>query len=382
VGAERTVPVPSRRVYLDWNATTPPLPAVVQAMAVAAAEAWGNPSSVHAFGRAARRCVEEAREAVAALAGCDARDVTLTSGGTEANNLALRSAFAGGPGVLVTSRLEHPSVTRVAETLESEGRAVVRWLRVREVGTIDLDDLVRQLEKGDVRLVALQAVNSETGVVQPVTEAIAMARGAGARIHVDAVQAFGRAATIGAEADTRALAGHKIRGPKGIGALISRLGVVVQPVLVGGSQEGGVRPGTLDPVAAAGLAAAARHAETSHDQWQALAPLRDRLEANLLLLWPGSYVNGGAARRLPNATNVAFPGWEAAELVAAFDLEGVAVSAGTSCSAGTAEPSAALRAMGKDETARSSVRFSLGEDTTHEELDATLEAAARILRRL
>jgi cysteine desulfurase len=380
------------RVYLDWNATAPPLPAVVEAMAAASREAWGNPSSVHAFGRAARARVEDAREAVARLARCDPRDVVLTSGGTEANNLALRSAFAGdvvrwgpgptgGAGVLVTSRLEHPSVARVAEALEREGRARVRWVGVRPDGRIDLDDLERALAEGGVRLVALQAINAETGVVQPVREAIDLARRAGARMHVDAVQAFGRTDDVAEQADTRSLAAHKMRGPKSIGALIGRPGVALEPVLLGGSQERGVRPGTVDPVAAAGLAAAARHALASPSRWAAAAPLRDALEQGLLGLSRGARVNGAAAPRAPHVTSVAFPGWTGPELVAALDLEGVAASGGSACSAGTAEPSAVLAAMGDAEAATSTVRFSLGEETTRDDVSAALAGAARVLSR-
>jgi cysteine desulfurase len=371
-----------RRVYLDWNATTPPLAGVVEAMAEAAREAWGNPASVHAFGRTARRRVEEAREAVAALVRCDPRDITLTSGGTEANNLALRSAFAREGGVLVTSHLEHPSVTRVAGALEAEGRARIRWVRVRPDGSLDLEDFERALSEGNVRLVAMQAVNSETGVVQPVHDMLAMARRASVRVHVDAVQAFGRSDEIAGGADTRSLAGHKMRGPKSIGALISRPGVVIEPVLLGGSQEGGLRPGTVDPVGAAGLAAAARHALSSPDRWRALAPLKARLEEGLLRLVQGASVNGSAALRAPHVTSVAFPGWGSAELVAAFDLEGIAVSGGSACSAGTAEPSSALEAMGDVQAASSSVRFSLGEDTTPGDVHVALEAAARVFVRL
>jgi len=370
-----------RRVYLDWNATTPPLAAVVEAMAEAAREAWGNPASVHAFGRAARRRVEEAREAVAALARCDPRDVTFTSGGTEANNLALRSAFARESGVLVTSRLEHPSVTRVAEALEREERARVRWVRVRREGTIDLEDVASALAEGNVRLVAVQAVNAETGVVQPARDVVAMARRAGARVHVDAVQAFGRTEEVGDGADTRSLAFHKMRGPKSVGALVSRPGLVIEPILLGGSQEGGVRPGTVDPVAAAGVAVAARHARSSHERWRALGRSRDVLESGLLGIAPGARVNGSDAARAPHVASIAFPGWASAELVAALDLEGVAASGGSACSAGTAEPSGVLEAMGDARAARNSVRFSLGEDTTPGDIDAALEAAARVLAR-
>ena len=370
-----------RRTYLDWNATAPPLDAVIEAMRDAAREAWGNPSSPHAAGRAARARVEEAREAVARLASCDPRDVVLTSGGTEANNLALRGAFDATGGRLVTSRMEHPSVARVAERLEREGRAVVRWVAVLPDGTLDLDDLQRALSEGPTRLVTVQSVNPETGVVQPVAEVTSLARRSGALVHVDAVQAFGRGITTGADADTRSLAAHKIRGPKSIGALVAKPGAALHPVLVGGSQERGLRPGTLDPVAAAGFAAAARHASTSAARWQALAPLRDRLERGLLQLGSRTRVNGASARRAAHVTSVAFPGWQGAELVAALDLEGIAVSAGSACSAGTAEPSPVLIAMGDAEAARASVRFSLGEDTHPEDIDLALTATARVLSR-
>jgi cysteine desulfurase len=350
-------------------------------MAAAAREAWGNPASVHAFGRAARASVEDAREAVAKLASCDARDVVLTSGGTEANNLALRSAFAREPGVLVTSRLEHPSVTRVAEALEREGKAEIVWVGALPDGRVDQEEIARALAKGGVRLVAVQAVNSETGVIQPIDEVIEAAHRAGARVHVDAVQAFGRTATVAVGADTRSLAAHKLRGPKSIGALISSPGTPLSPVLVGGSQERGLRPGTVDPVAAAGLAAAARHALASPARWASLGPLRDELERGLLRLAPRAHVNAAGAPRMAHVTSVAFPGWNGPDLVAALDLEGLAVSSGSACSAGTAEPSAALLAMGDGDAARSSVRFSLGEDTAGEEVALALEAAALVLAR-
>jgi cysteine desulfurase len=232
-----------------------------------------------------------------------------------------------------------------------------------------------------VKLVAVQAVNAETGVVQPVREVLAMAHEAGARVHVDAVQAFGRSDDVCEDADTRSLAAHKMRGPKSIGALVTRPGLAVEPVLLGGSQERGIRPGTVDPVAAAGLAAAAAHALTSPARWKALAPLRDALEEALLRLVAGARVNGVAAPRAPHVASIAFPGWSSPELVAALDLEGVAASGGSACSAGTAEPSSVLSAMGDDEAATCSVRFSLGEDTAPEDVDAAIAAAHRVLAR-
>jgi len=370
-----------RRVYLDWNATTPPLPEVIEAMAIAARDAWGNPASVHGYGRAARARVEGAREAVARLARCDPREVVFTSGGTEANNLALRSAFTDRTGVLVTSRLEHPSVVRVAEALEREGRARVRWVRVLPQGTIDLEDVERALQEAEVRLLAMQSANAETGVVQPVGEALAIARRAGVPVHVDAVQAFGRTEETGEQADTRSVAAHKIRGPKSIGALVTRPGVALHPVVLGGSQERGIRPGTVDPAAAAAFAVAAAHAMASPARWEALAPLRDALETSLLRMVVGARVNGAGAPRLSHVTSVAFPGWSAPELVAALDLEGVAASGGSACSAGTSEPSPVLLAMGDEEAAKSSIRFSLGEETTSEEVHAALDAIGRVFAR-
>jgi cysteine desulfurase len=375
-------------VYLDWNATAPPLPEVLEAMAEAGRACWGNPASVHAHGRAARAKVEEARAKLAELAGGDPRDVVLTSGGTEANNLALRSALGtgAGEGTLVTSRLEHPSITRVAEALE-RGGGRVRWLAVKTDGRIDLEDLARVWDGLEGRaLLALQAVNHETGVIQPVDEAIGIARSRArtrgeSLVHVDAVQAFGRVAeSLGASADTRSLAGHKIRGPKGIGALIARPGVRLTPVLLGGAQERGIRPGTVDPVAAAGLAVAASRARTSPERYASVATLRAPFERALLALTPRTLLNGEAARA-PHVINVSFEGWNGAELVAALDLEGISVSSGSACSAGTIEPSPVITAMLGASRASSAVRISLGEETTELDVACALDAFRRVLAR-
>lgn len=380
------------RAYLDWNATTPPSAEVLEAMRDAASRAWGNPASVHADGRAARAVVEDARAAVAALADADPRDVLFTSGGTEANNIALRSAFAdaANPGAIVLSPLEHPSIGRVAEALAREGKATVRRLRVRPDGAIDLDSLDRALAEGDVALVCVMAVNHETGVVQPVAEVAERARRAGARVHVDAVQAWGKvdAASAGASvADSVTIAAHKMRGPKGIGALVTRPGAKLAPVLLGGSQERGLRPGTVDAVLAAGFGAAARHAATSHVHFARVAALRDRLEAALVAL--GGRRAGDPARRAPHVSSLMWPGWVGAELVAALDLEGVSVSGGAACSAGTVEPSPVLFAMlgepaaGTEEwaAATSGVRVSMGEGTTDADVDLAIAAFRRVLAR-
>jgi cysteine desulfurase len=361
--------------YLDWNATTPPHPDVLAAMRRAAERGWANPSSVHAHGRAARAIVEDARAAVASLVGTDARDVVFTAGGTEANNLALRSV---GGGRIVTSRLEHPSVTRVAEALEREGKATVHWLAVTPSGVVDLDDLERALANDGAALVTVQAVNHETGIVQPVAEVVRLAHAAGARVHVDAVQAWGKVEVPGGW-DTASIAPHKMRGPKGIGALACREGIKVDAVLLGGAQEKGVRPGTVDATLAAGFGAAAELAKSGPSRWAALSAMRDRLEAALVAL--GATAIAHKSPRAPHVVSTVWPGWTGAELVAALDLEGVSVSSGAACSAGTVEPSPVLLAMLGAEDAKRGLRVSIGDATTEDEIAHALDAFARVARR-
>lgn len=378
------------RVYLDWNATTPPLAEALDAMREVARTTWGNPSSIHADGRAARAVVEDARAAVAQLTGGDARDILLTSGGTEANNIAVRSAFekvSDEPRWLLTSRLEHPSVARVAEALAQEGRAHVRWLRVTSAGMLDLADLEQALAeaKGAASLVTVQAINHETGIVQPVREVIALAHTAGARVHVDAVQAWGKIPTDElAAADTTSLAAHKIRGPKGVGALVARVGLRLVPVLLGGAQERGLRPGTVDPVLAAGLGVAARLAAGGSVRYARIGALRDALESALLVLCDGKSaprVAGDPSQRARHVSTLVWPGWVGAELVAALDLEGLSVSSGAACSAGTVEPSPVIAAMLGDALAASSVRASLGEDTTDADVTKAIAAFRLVVLR-
>ncbi|KYF62909.1 cysteine desulfurase family protein [Sorangium cellulosum] len=391
-------------IYLDWNATTPPHPEVLAAMQAAAEVAWANPASVHGPGRRARAFIEQAREAAARLTGFDARDVTLTSGGTEANNLALWHAFggeasgagaAGAPawgrlqGALVVSRIEHPSVTRAAEALAGRG-VEVAWVDPEPSGRVAPEALAAAIDRAaavaPVRLLSLQAVNHETGVVQPVAEAAALAHARGARLHVDAVQAVGRLPPEAwAGADLVSVAAHKIRGPKGIGALAARPGIRLRPVLLGGAQERGLRPGTQDPIAAAGFAVAARRALDAPARYAALAPLRDRLEAELLdagRAAGGAPLRNGQGARAPHVANLSWPGWRGDELCAALDLEGVAVSSGSACSAGTAEPSPVLTAMLGAERAASAVRFSIGEETTEGDIAEAVRRVARVLTRL
>jgi cysteine desulfurase len=378
-------------LYMDWNATTPVHPDVRKAMTDAAERGWGNPSSAHAVGRQARALVENAREALALLLGFCAHDIVLTSGATEANNLALLGAFAGPGGSMrggtcVTSRLEHPSVARVAETLEEGGVDVV-WLDVAPAGTIDPADVERALARStsEPKIVAVQAVNHETGSIQPVDEIAAVARRFGARLHVDAVQAVGRLdPSAWASADSLAISAHKFRGPKGLGALAVRSGIAVRPLLRGGAQERGLRPGTIDPVAAAGLGAAALCARRAPERYERLGALRDRLEAGLSGVAERlglSVSRNGLGPRAAHVSNLSWGGWAGAELSAALDLEGLCVSAGSACAAGTAEPSEVITAMHGPERAASAVRVSLGEGTTEDDVAVAVALFERVLSR-
>ena len=378
------------QVYLDWNATTPPHPEVVAAMRDAAHAAWGNPSSLHAAGRTAKAIVEQAREAIAQLLGFCARDVLITSGGTEANNLAVMRLFIGldgaaGGGTCITSRLEHPSIVAVVEQLASRG-VRVSWLEVPPSGRIDPECVARALVRATRPcLVAVQSVNHETGVVQPVADIVATAARAGAEVHVDAVQAAGRLSpTAWQGAHSVAVAAHKMRGPKGIGALVVQAGVTVRPLLRGGGQERGLRPGTVDPVAAAGFGVAAARAGDGPARYAQLARLRDGFEERLVALGAklrGAPLRNGEGARAPHVSNMSWPGWAGDELAAALDLEGVCVSAGSACAAGTPEPSRVIAAMLGESRARSALRVSLGEETTEGDVEQAIVAYERVLTR-
>ncbi|MFI5302087.1 MAG: cysteine desulfurase family protein, partial [Polyangiales bacterium] len=338
--------MPHGRLFFDWNSTTPPLPAAIEAVVRAWSSAWGNPSSVHAEGRAAKASLEASRAAVAALVGARPMDVVFTSGGTEASNLALRSAFsASKTGALVLAPTEHASILAVARALEGEG-VEVRWLRVRPSGHVDLEHAKELLAARNVKLVTIQAANGELGVIQPVEELAHLAHEAGALVHVDAIQGVGRfAPPLGdylLHADAVSLAAHKIRGPKGIGALVARSSFRVRPVLLGATQERGLRPGTQDAALAAGFAVAAREASASVASYQAVAPARDRLEAGLVAIAGDDVAINGTAPRVPHVLHVSFRGWPSPELVAALDLEGLSVSGGSACHSGVPEPSPTL----------------------------------------
>ncbi len=358
--------------YLDWNATAKLRPEA-QAAVTAALGVTGNPSSVHAAGRAARRLIEDARDKVAALVGVTSRDVVFTSGGTEANMLALTPALGE---VLLISAIEHPSV-------RSGGRfAAAEDIAVTAAGVVDLVALERQLAGRSRPLVSLMLANNETGVIQPVAKAAALVHAAGGLLHVDAVQGPGRIAcdfkALGA--DLMTLSSHKIGGPQGVGALIRRDGLTLDSQIKGGGQERGARAGTENVAGIAGLGAAA---EAVRQGWTAeaarMAALRDGLEAGIKAIAPKAVIFGAEAARLPNTTLFSVPGMKAETAVIAFDLEGVAVSSGAACSSGKVAPSHVLAAMGvAPELARGAIRVSLGYATSDDDVGTILKAWGKL----
>ena len=333
-----------QRLYLDANATEPMRPEAIAAMAEAMALP-GNPSSVHAEGRAARRVLEEAREAIAARFGARGRDIVFTSGGTEANAFAIRGVAAGRR--VLVGATEHPAVLAAAG---SEAEVIP----VLSDGTLDLAALEAALTAGGPALVAVMAANNETGVLHPIEAIAELCRQRGALLHLDAVQMPGRLPfTLGA-ADSMALSAHKLGGPKGVGALLLRPGLDPAPLLTGGGQESGRRGGTEALPAIVGFAAA-----ITCPRPEGLARLRDAIEAGVKALAPEVIIAGDTAPRLPNTTSLILPGVTAETQVIALDLAGVAVSAGAACSSGKVRQSHVLAAMGYGTEAASAIRVSL-----------------------
>jgi cysteine desulfurase len=367
----------TERVYLDWNATTPLRPEAKVAMT----EAWelaGNPSSVHAEGRQARRMVEGARAAVAKAVGAASRNVTFTSGGTEANTLALAPGVrrAGGPQAqrLLVSAIEHASVLTGGRFPPDR----VDQFGVTSDGLIDLDQLRRAIAAGPPALVSIMAANNETGAVQPITEAAEIVHSAGSLLHVDAIQAIGKMPFDINElgADLVSLSAHKIGGAKGVGALVTAEGVEgVEPLLRGGGQERGHRAGTENVAGIAGFGAAVTAAMSTLESDAArLGDLRSRLERGLRQI-PGAVIFAEGATRLPNTTLFTVPGLRAETAVIGFDLAGIAVSSGSACSSGKVQPSHVLAAMGfGPKIAQGAVRLSLGWSTSETDIDRALEA--------
>jgi len=372
------------QVYFDHNATTPLDAAVLAAMMPYLQERFGNPSSRHGFGRSARQAVEEAREKVAAAVGAHPSQVILVSGGTEANNLAIRGMAAALPASqIVWSGVEHPSVARPCRDLQRQGWRP-RPLAVDRDGRYDMDDLALSLLE-PTGLVSVMLANNETGVVQDVAAVAQRARAAGAWVHTDAVQALGKIAvdffSLGVHA--MSLSGHKIYGPKGVGAVVMDKRVELMPQISGGGHEKGLRAGTENVPAIVGFGLACELAVSRRlQEAERIGALRAEMERGVAAL--GAVVFGGAVPRLANTSYFAFPGIEGETLLMALDRAGFAVASGSACSSGSAEPSAVLLAMGvAPELAKGAIRVSLGRANTQgqvQEFIAVLQVELRRLR--
>ncbi len=385
--------MPARRVYLDNSATTPVDPRVAAGMARAVVETFGNASSVHGFGQQARAAIDRARREVASLIGAKQNEVVFTSGGTEANNLAIRglceAAIAHGRHV-VTSAIEHPSVAGVCVELEKRGWEVTR-LPVYKNGIVRLEDLAAAL-RPDTVLITVMLANNEIGTIQPVSEIgsfVREKRAAGQRhlwLHTDAVQAAGRLPLNVDElgCDLLTMSAHKLYAPKGTGALYVRRGVRLHGQNVGGHQERERRAGTEN---VPGIVAFGEAAKLAREEFAERATrdraLRDRFEAEVRSRITDVVMNGDRERRLGHVSNISFRFIEGEGLLINLDLEGVAVSTGSACSSGTLEPSPVIRALGvDDELARGSIRFSFGKDNTDEDVDYAVEVLTRAVERL
>jgi cysteine desulfurase len=380
------------RVYLDYNATTPVDPAVLDAMLPYFSGDFGNASSIHTFGQKARSAVETARESVAGLIGARPQEIVFTSGGTEADNHAIFGIVeaAGGPAKhVITTRIEHEAVLNACQALETRGTSVT-YLPVNRDGLIDLDELRSVLSAHpETALITIMHANNELGTVQPLGEIGRIAVEADVFFHTDAVQSVGKLLVdVNAQKiDLLSLSGHKLYAPKGIGALYIRGGTRLRQLLYGGHHQRGFRPGTENVAGIVGLGKAAQMAKSLIVEDAArVSKLRDTLEQGLLERVPDSHVNAGGAPRTPNTTNITFPGLEGEALVISLDLKGLACSTGAACSSGAVEPSHVLTAIGLSaDDARASLRFSLGRHTTIDDVDFALRvvpAAVAQLREL
>ena len=377
-----------REIYVDHAGTTRPAPEVVRAMAPFLAEGFGNPSSVHSRGEAARAAVDQARRQVAALIGANAEELVFTAGGSEANNLALKGVMLGARGDrrrLVISAIEHPSVIETARHLEARGFA----LTVVPVGSNGVMDPARlQAALGpDVALVSVMWVNNEIGTIQPVAELARLAHAAGARFHSDAVQAAGKLAldVTTADVDLLSLAAHKFHGPAGAGALWVRRGLKLVPLIHGGHQERGRRAGTENLPALVGMGAAAERAarQLAAGEPARIGALGGALLARLERALPGASLNGDFERRVRSIVNLRLPGVDGEAALHELDAAGILVSTGSACSAASPGPSHVLMALGATpEAAHASLRFSLGEDNHEADVDTILDVMPRVVERL
>ena len=373
-----TIPTPADLIYLDHNATTPIAPEVLDAMLPYLQQHYGNPSSDHPLGYRAHQAIEEAREQVASLIGAASEEIVFTSGGTESNNLAIRGSTAAADPVrrrIVTSQVEHPATACPCDLVETQGWTITR-LPVTATGTLDLDTVNDALDT-DVALLTVMLAQNETGAIMPVPAAAAAARRAGIVTHTDAAQAIGKidvtVETLGV--DLLSIAGHKCYAPKGVGALYVRNGTRLKPVLLGGGQERGLRPGTENVACIVGLGAACHLAQSRlNTEPQRLRTLRDQLWRDLSSSIPGLVLHTPEINSLPNTLTVSFPAVLGRDVLA--NAKHVIASTGSACHSGQHTPSAVLLAMGvPPDIALGAVRLSLGQDNTH----ADIATAADIL---
>lgn len=375
------------RFYFDHNATTPVSPEVLEALEPVLREVYGNASSIHHYGQAAKQRLEEARRQVAALIRAEPQEIVLLSGGTEADNLAILGTVRNSlrpQRHVITTTIEHPAVLAACAQLEREGAAVT-YVRVGSDGVADPED-IRHALRPETVLVSVMHANNELGTVQPIAEIARLAHEAGAVFHSDGVQALGKVPVdlAGLSVDLYSMSGHKIYAPKGVGALYVRQGTALAPILFGGPHERGRRAGTENVAGAVALGRAAEWLKENLDAETArVRALRDRLERGILGRVPTVEVNGGHAPRTPNTTSIRFEGIQGEALVIALDLKGFAVSSGAACSSGAVEPSHVLTAIGlPPDQARATIRFSLGRSNTAEQVDALVEAVAELAAHL
>lgn len=375
------------RIYMDNAATTRVTEPVFEAMKPYFCEKFGNPMSVHSFGRESRRAVEEARRQVAAALNADSREIYFTGCGTESDNWALRgAAYAKGNArkTLVTTTIEHHAILHTAEQLEKEGFKVV-YVPVDENGIVKLDEMEKAITE-DVFLVSVMTANNEIGTIQPIEEIARMAHAKGALFHTDAVQAIGsvkfdvKAMGI----DLLSLSGHKFHAPKGVGALYMKNSVHIERLIRGGAQERTQRAGTENLASIVGLGKAIELATADIDAHNAkLIEMRDHMISEILTRIPETRLNGDARRRLPGNVNVSVRYIEGESLLLSLDLKGIAASSGSACTSGALDPSHVLLAIGlPHEIAHGSLRLTMNEENTMEEVDAVVEALVEIVKRL
>jgi cysteine desulfurase len=373
-----------RRIYLDNNATTPVLPEVFEAMRPYFGEHFGNASSIHHHGQETRAAVERARDLVASLLGCRAAEVVFTSGGTESDNLAIPGLTSAGDHV-ITSSIEHHAVLHGCKHLEDAG-CEVTFVPVDGRGLVDPDDVRRAL-RPNTKLISIMMANNETGVLQPVNEIGKIAAAGDIYFHTDAVQAAGKVPidvnSIGC--DLLSISGHKMHAPQGVGALYVRKGTRLQPLFYGGRHERSRRAGTENVPGIVALGKAAELAMQAFERGddKNMSTLRDRLQQGILAQVEEAGVNGDGALRVPNTSNIYFDHIEGESMVISLDLHGLAVSTGAACSSGAIEPSHVLTSMGlRSDRARASIRFSLGKQSTSQEIDIALALVPETVARL